>query len=454
MTINIYEEGKNFIALFYTLIKAVQVYDLKNDVVQNVAAKILEDMNRLFAVLPGIEIIRYRDYIFFNKQRLRFEIDRYASLQFIDSKLKALRIKALTFRSGLGLDELLKFCSIFKEDRDAFLIQFALEKFDHIIVEFATEEEEVPEILKDGEHVKRTYFKALKGTRDLMQNLWSKRPVDVRSARRIVFNLIESLFKDEFGLLALTTLKNFDEYTFNHSLNVAILCIAFGQRIGLNKKSLSKLGTAALLHDIGKVEIPKDLIYKINLTDDEWEIIKRHSMFGVREIIKIRGLDEIGMVSIVVAFQHHWNIDGSGYPIRSAKETPILFARLVRICDAYDAMTSSRTYQPFAYLPHYAIRVIWTYRSIWFDPVLAKIFVQLLGIYPVGSCLELSSGQVGLVVKQNSGYLDLPIIKIVVDKNGQKIDGRTVDLSLEKGIKIVNPTYPQKYNINPASYFL
>jgi HD-GYP domain-containing protein (c-di-GMP phosphodiesterase class II) len=454
MKIPLREAGDNFISFFYTLIKAVQVHDLRNDVVQNAAQKFLEYIDSILTTASKIEIVRYRDYIFFNKQRLRFRIDRFASLQFIDSKLRTLNIKSLTFVPGIHKEEVLKFSSIFKLERDIFLKQFTLEKFAHIQIEFATKEDEIPELLKDGERVKRTYFRALKGLRNLMQNLWTNRPVDVISSRRIVYSLLNALFQDEFGLLALATLKNIDEYTFNHSLNVGILSMALGQRIDLNRKSLAQLGTAGLLHDLGKVDIPKEIMYKVELSNEEWEKIKLHSTYGVKEIVRIRELDEIGMVGMVVAYQHHWNYDGTGYPTREKDEKPSLFAKIVRICDAYDAMTSPRTYQPIPYLRHYALRVLWAHRHTWFDPILVKAFIQLLGVYPVGSCLELSSGEIGLVVRQNAGYLDLPLIKIVRNKQGDNVDGVTIDLSLEKGINIVRPIFPQQYGINPATYFV
>ncbi|KPJ74181.1 hypothetical protein AMJ52_01595 [candidate division TA06 bacterium DG_78] len=454
MKISLREAGDNFISFFYTLIKAVQVHDLRNDVVQSAAQKLLEYINSILTATSTIEIVRYRDYIFFNKQRLRFKIDRFASLQFIDSKLRVLKIKSLTFLPGISKEEILKFSSIFKLERDIFLKQFTLEKFNHIQLEFATRDDEIPELLKDGERVKRTYFRALKGLRNLMQNLWTNRPVDVISSRRIVYSLLNALFQDEYGLLALATLKNIDEYTFNHSLNVGILSMALGQRIDLNRKSLAQLGTAGLLHDLGKVDIPKEIMYKVELSNEEWEKIKLHSVYGVKEIVRIRELDEIGMVGMVVAYQHHWNYDGTGYPAREKDEKPMLFAKIVRICDAYDAMTSPRTYQPIPYLRHYALRILWAHKHTWFDPILVKAFIQLLGVYPVGSCLELNSREIGLVIRQNVGYLDLPLVKIVINKQGENVDGATVDLSLEKGINIVRPVFPQQYGINPATYFV
>jgi HD-GYP domain-containing protein (c-di-GMP phosphodiesterase class II) len=279
--------------------------------------------------------------------------------------------------------------------------------------------------------------------------------VDVKSSRRIVYSLVDSISRDEFGIMALTTIKNFDEYTFNHSLNVGILALALGQRIGLDKKSLARLGASGILHDIGKVEISKDLINKIQkLTDQEWETLKLHSNFGVREILKTRGLDDIAMYAVTVAYQHHWNFDGTGYPLREKDEEPTLFSKVVRICDSYDAMTTARSYQPVPYLPHFALRVIWSNQNRLFDPVLTKVFAQLLGIYPVGSCLELNTGEVGLVMRQNPSNIDLPIAKIIVDRDHNKVDGRTIDLAMDVETKIIRPTYPQIYGVNPAAYFL
>ncbi len=452
---NIYKAGKNLVSFFYTLIKAVQVYDFKNDVVQNAAQKFVDHINYLFGTMSTIELVRFRDYVFFYKQRLRFEIDGYASLQFIDDRMKKLKIKSLTFLPGFKRNEAIELASIFKEEQDVFLKKFSEGTFEHTLIEFVTEEDEIPEFLKDGQRTKQSYFRALKTTRDMMQNLWQNQPVDVRSSKRIIYNLIDSLSHDEVGLLALTTIKNFDEYTFNHSLNVGILALLLGQRIGLSKKSLAQLGTAGILHDIGKVAIPKALIYNADgLTAEEWEIIKRHSNYGVEEILKLRGLDEIAMASLIVSYQHHWNYDGTGYPRREVDEKPVLYAKILRICDSYDAMTTARVYQPVPYVPHLALKYIWARKNRFFDPILVKVFIQLLGLYPVGSCLELSSGDVGLVIRQNPGYLDLPILKIVVDSSNKRVDGQIIDLSVKRDITIVKPVYPQKYGINPASYFV
>jgi HD-GYP domain-containing protein (c-di-GMP phosphodiesterase class II) len=452
---SIYIIGKTVVGLLYPLFKAVGVYDVNNDVVINSAKRFVDFIEDQFAAMSSLEFVRYRDYIFFNKQRLKYEIDNYANLTFLNNQLKNLRIKSITFLPGMTQQEIIDFADIFKADKVTFLKQFVLKRYPHIKVEFLKADEEEEEPLEESEFTKKTYFKALKVTKNMMQNLWTGRPVDVKSSRRIVYSLVDSISRDEFGIMALTTIKNFDEYTFNHSLNVGILSLALGQRIGLDKKNLARLGTSGILHDIGKVEISKDLINKIQkLTDQEWETLKLHSNFGVREILKTRGLDDIAMFAITVAYQHHWNFDGTGYPLREKDDEPTLFAKIVRICDSYDAMTTARTYQPVPYLPHFALRVIWANQNRLFDPVLTKVFAQLLGIYPVGSCLELNTGEVGLVMRQNPSNIDLPILKVIVDRDHNKVDGRIIDLAMDIETKIIRPTYPQIYGINPAAYFL
>ena len=452
---SIYTIGRTVVGLLYPLFRAVQVYDTNNDVVLSSAKKFVDFIEDQFAIISNLEFVRYRDYIFFNRQRLKYEIGNYANLTFFNNRLKNLRIKSITFLPGTTQQEIIDFADIFKAARVTFLKQFVLKRYPHLKLEFLKADEEEIEPLEESEHTKRTYFKALKVTKNMMQNLWTGRPVDVKSSRRIVYSLVDSISRDEFGIMALTTIKNFDEYTFNHSLNVGILSLALGQRIGLDKKSLARLGTSGILHDIGKVEISKDLINKIQkLTDQEWETLKLHSNFGVREILKTRGLDDIAMYAVTVAYQHHWNFDGTGYPLREKDEEPTLFSKVVRICDSYDAMTTARSYQPVPYLPHFALRVIWSNQNRLFDPVLTKVFAQLLGIYPVGSCLELSTGEVGLVMRQNPSNIDLPIAKIIVDRDHNKVDGRTIDLAMEVDTKIIRPTYPQIYGVNPAAYFL
>ena len=454
---------KNIVFFFYALIQAVQVYGVNNDAALKAAQKCLEHINALFQTISQIELVRYQDYLFINKQRLRFEISAYATLQAMHQRLKSLSIRSITLSPGVDRDELIGCAFLLRGDEESLWDQLSSEPFPHIHLELQSKDEEAEEkpggdivgIQQQKEHIKRTYFKSLTIIKNLMNSLWKHQAINIRSYRRIVYSLAHFVTRDESTLLALTSIKHFDEYTYMHSLNVGILTMSMGEKIGLNRQSIVKLGTSGILHDIGKIQVPKELIDKPEkLTAKEWETVRHHTDYGVIQILKTKGMDELALASMVVAFQHHWNYDSTGYPAQEKAMKHTLFARIVRICDAYDAMITARPYQSIPYLPHFALRVIWGHKDTYFDPILVKTFIQVVGIYPIGSCLELNSGEIGVVMRQNPGYLDLPIVKIVVDKNQKRNDGRMIDLSQERNVEIVKPIYPQKYNINIAEYLM
>jgi HD-GYP domain-containing protein (c-di-GMP phosphodiesterase class II) len=451
MEMSTYEFGKQLITHFYALTRALQVYAPNNEVVRQTADKVMEYLRQ-----AEVEVIRHRDYVFLNKERLRFDIGTYESLRFMHQRLRDLGIRSLKIGSEITLEELITFASMFPHGKDVFQQQFEGAGFRHISVLFGEAEEELPdEIDVTRERTKKRFFRALHTTKSLMENLWTQKAVDARNFKRAVFGVIDALSEDEFGVLAMTAIKNFDEYTYNHSLNVGVLAMALGQRIGLQRQRLAKLGTAAMLHDVGKVHLPRELLNKVDpLSDDEWILMKRHADYGVEEIVKTGGLDELGMISITVAFQHHWNLDGTGYPPKSDGMAPTLFARIVRICDSYDAMTTARVYQKVPVLPHLALRVLWTKREVWFDPLLVKVFIQMMGTYPVSSCVRLSSGEIGIVLQQNPDVMELPVVKVVITRDGERIDGPTVDLSTRDELRIEGVLYPQKFQINPNLYLI
>lgn len=455
---------KDIVSLLYALIQAVQVYDVNNDVVLKAAQKFLEHINFLFETISHIKIVRSQDYLFINKQRLRFEIFGYASLQALYHRLKALHIRSITLSPGINRDEVIS-CALLllRADEESLWDRWSSQTFSHIQLELQTKDEVAEDspggdsfgLEQQKEHIKRTYFKSLTVVKNLMDSLWTNKSINISSYKHIVYGLANFITQDERSFLALTAIKHFDEYTYMHSLNVGILAMIMGQRIGFNRKTIVKLGMSGILHDIGKIKVPKELIDKPEkLTEKEWETLRRHSDYGVIEILKTKGLDEMGLASMIVAFQHHWNYDNTGYPAQEKRHNYTFFSRIVRICDAYDAMITARPYQPIPFLPHFALRVIWAHKNTYFDQILVKVLIQLLGIYPVGSCLELNSGEIGLVIRQNPGYLDLPIVKIITDTRHKRNDGKTIDLSQERALEIIKPVYPQQYGINIAEYLM
>jgi HD-GYP domain-containing protein (c-di-GMP phosphodiesterase class II) len=249
---------------------------------------------------------------------------------------------------------------------------------------------------------------------------------EVEPLQNLVSELLDNLLKDPAAVLGLTAIKDHDNYTLNHSINVCILALALGASIGLaDEDSLRSLGLSALLYDLGKVRIPEEILNKQEpLTADEWEIIKSHTAEGADLLKRIQLVDQMPMV---VAFEHHQRHDRQGYPGTSGQEQH-LFSKIVAVCDAYDAMTTRRPFRQ-EIRPDKALAVIMQGRGKAYDPSITKALVALVGIYPMGATVRLDDGSTAVVYRVNRDDLLRPRVKLLVDADGRWLEEpETVDL--------------------------
>jgi HD-GYP domain-containing protein (c-di-GMP phosphodiesterase class II) len=257
----------------------------------------------------------------------------------------------------------------------------------------------------------------------------------------------------------LTSIKSFDEYTFAHSVNVCILSVALGTRLGLSKRELSELGFAALFHDVGKVRLPIEILNKPGeLTEEEWVEVRKHPVFGVKALLARRSIDRFCTRAMVVSFEHHQKLDQTGYPETSVQRDLDLFSRIVTIVDVYDSMTSGRVYAKTPLTPDEALRRMLQKQGKSFDAVLLKVFINMLGIYPVGSVVVLDTGEIGVVMEANPAELSRPEVAIIADRFGKRDKVETVKLTKkdEKTGKhtrtILRTIDPHRYKLEVARY--
>jgi HD-GYP domain-containing protein (c-di-GMP phosphodiesterase class II) len=293
----------------------------------------------------------------------------------------------------------------------------------------------------------------------MMESGRTGRSINTVKSKRAIQFLIDQLIKNETNLMSLTSIKNFDEYTFAHSVNVCILSVSLGARIGLSKRQLSELGFAALFHDVGKVKLPLEILNKPGeLNEEEWHEVRKHPVHGVKALLTKRSLDRFSTRAMVVSFEHHLKLDLSGYPQLNHKKDLNLFTRIVTIADVYDSMTSGRVYAKTPLRPDEALRKMLEKERKAFDPVLLKVFINMLGIYPVGSLVILNTGEVGLVMQANPVELSRPEVVIIADKNGKRDKIETVDLtkidekSGEHKRTILKTIDPHQYDMDIARY--
>ncbi len=294
------------------------------------------------------------------------------------------------------------------------------------------------------------YRAALRAVEELNFRASDHLPLQYRKARLVVTSLIESVARDKLALMGMTALKDHDEETCHHSVHVTILSLMIGSQLGLDRASLSTLGLAALFHDIGKVRIDRTLLAKPGeFTPEEREIMKRHTLYGAH---LLRELPDQLRLAMVVAFEHHANYDLSGYPSITVKHAPHLLARIVQVADFFDAATSSRRVYRRPMLPGDATRFILENAGKVFDPVVSKVFVQLMGLYPVGSLVELDTGELAVVVSPAEWDVTRPGVKVVSTRAGEKVEPYTVDLGMERERKIVDVWDPVDHGLETTAY--
>jgi HD-GYP domain-containing protein (c-di-GMP phosphodiesterase class II) len=302
------------------------------------------------------------------------------------------------------------------------------------------------------------YQQALDFIRHSMISLESPADMNLREAKRIIYKLVDLSYEGGggFSMLGLTAIKGHDEYTFNHMVNVCILAIAFGQRLGLERDQISRLGLCALYHDLGKLDVPLEVLLKHGpLTDEEWAVMGNHTVFGARELFPMIANDRHAVTRVLVALQHHVNYDGGGYPTLRMRIDPILFTRIVSIVDTFDAMTTKRIYQKI-FLPDQALARLQHVSGTKYDPLLVKAFVACIGIYPVGSTVLLSSGLVGVVCEPNQdpALAHRPTVRLATGIDGSPVAEDVVDLAAPQNasISILRCVDPEIFGINAAHF--
>jgi HD-GYP domain-containing protein (c-di-GMP phosphodiesterase class II) len=279
---------------------------------------------------------------------------------------------------------------------------------------------------------RKTYMNALASVKDVSQKITFQGNAGVRKAKRIVQNMVDSLIEDESLFLGLSTIKDYDDYTYTHSVNVAILSLCLGNRIGLSRNSLEQLGICALFHDLGKVEIPYEVLSKPGeLTPGEREEMQKHPLASVRQILRLNASHDLKSKIILAPFEHHIKYDLTGYPRMHFKKRVSLLGRILHIIDVYDAITSPRPYRPTSLSPDNALCSMLEGSGVDFDPVLLKVFATMLGTYPVGSLLELDTGEMGIVADYPLGSEGAKprIILLRKDSDGSLGKGDMVDLA-------------------------
>jgi putative nucleotidyltransferase with HDIG domain len=368
-------------------------------------------------------------------------------------RLQQAGVERIVIDRGVTIEEMTEFLAavttIDARDRDA---AETFPAMPHIRVGRVTIEQRVEASLTDMATIKRLYNDAVSVAGDVWDSAQTEGRPDPTAARSMIDGLAQAVAQNRTALLALTTLKEYDHYTFTHMVNVSILTMGQARGLGIDGPLLREFGLAALMHDIGKVRTPLEILNKPEaLTADEFAIMKRHVVDGA-EILRMT--PDVPALAPVVAFEHHLRIDGSGYPSGVTRSALNIGTMLCSIADVYDAMRSQRNYQQ-AFPTDRILAVLKRNDGTQFDQHLVRRFVQLIGIYPAGNLVRLNTGEVAVVVTVYAPDPYRPHVRVLIDREGRRLD-LPYELNVwetsedpQRPSSIVAPLDPRDYQIDP-----
>lgn len=269
----------------------------------------------------------------------------------------------------------------------------------------------------------------------LMTSPSIKVSVDGKRVAEIVERLISDILQNDDIIVSLSDIRSIDEYTFSHSVNVCIMSVVTGIGLGVKGDNLRDLGVGSLMHDIGKTMIDNSILQKpASLTCLEFDEVRKHTVYGYEILKNSRDLTQ---TACSIALSHHERLDGSGYPYSLKGNEIDIPSRIVAVADVYDALTTNKAYRA-KMMPHDVLDYILSLGNKHFDKNILDAFVRHIAYYPVGTAVVLNSGEKGLVSRYNQYYPNRPVIRIVMDEDGQMLQKhKEVDLSKKLEYRVV-----------------
>jgi len=465
--------GREFLLAMYGALRNVKLYPPDNPVVQ----RALEDVVRLAAEVQRreqeLDVRVSGEFIFVNATRLRLDLDNYASFSRIIGVFRESGVGQCRVRGTTTPRDWVVFLTLLQSPGDGDgdeRLRTLLEKLAAASVAAfelgptsAGDAADPEDQQAAREAAKRTYAQSVSVTKDVINSVRLGRSPNIKKIKRVVQGIVDQILNEETSLIGLTTLRDYDEYTFTHSVNVCIFSVALGRKMGLTRLQLYDLGVGALMHDIGKARVPLDILNKPSgLTEAEWRIVAAHPWMGVLQLFQMRGQNDVPYRAMVVAFEHHKKTDLTGYPPHIRPRELSFYSKVVAVADAFDAATSRRAYQTTPLTPAAVLQEMRVNPRRGMDQVLVKAFMSLCGHYPVGTLLVLDTFELALVHQANPSpeAIARPIVKIISDERGNVLfPGVIADLAERNAAgdfkrTIIQVADPDRYGIKISDYFV
>jgi HD-GYP domain-containing protein (c-di-GMP phosphodiesterase class II) len=465
-------QGQALLGALYSALQSMRLFPVENQTVQ----KALDDLHRATARVVEregeIEIGLVGDFIFMNEARIRLDLSTYAAFSLISASLHRHGIGTLHVSQGLERQEWPPFLSLLLQSREGdegAFEQFAARLSGTPVRHIAVGPERERASLDRDDHVskeaaKRAYFQTVEVAKQVLGDTRLGKSVNARRVKRAVQSIVDQVLNNETSMMGMTALRDYDDYTFTHCVNVCIFSVILGQKLGLSKLQLYELGLGALFHDLGKMRIDPGITNKAGaLNEAELNEMQEHPTEGLLALFNMHGFGEVPYRAMLMAYEHHMKIDLTGYPRNERPREPRLFSRIVGVADGFDAATSQRSYQAVPWRPDDALKEMRDNPDRGYDPILVKALISVTGIYPVGTLVFLDTHEMAVVTAPNPDHVNLhqPVVRIIYGANAMPLtEAVTVNLALdglEEGRpprRIIKTTRPERYGLDLGQYFL
>ena len=428
------EMGPSFLLKLSAMMRTARTYDVGNQAFQRQAREFLDliraaleedNQDELALVVVG-------DYFYLNGVRIRASAGLLAVYHSLMNEFERRQLGGVRFLTGVSEAEFERFFQLLMAaETDAIAERLAETlheaNVEHVVPvaardledsDLAKQLDDTPESGERG-RAKKVFWRAVLGTKRVVLRARQTGRPDLRQAKRLVQPVVDSIMKHEYSVVGLTALKDHDEYTYAHCVNVSVLSIGIGQTLGLPRQVLADLGVAALLHDVGKIAVPGDVLRKPGkLTPDEWGVVRRHPIEGVRMMTRMPGITSLTLDTMRVCLEHHMNFDRTGYPEVAGDWGQSPLARIVAVADCFDAITAHRAYHARPRSAFEGLQYMLGPARVSFDPAALWGLVRTVGLYPAGTVVETDSHHVVLVLGPNPQDVVRPHVRVLVRPDG------------------------------------
>jgi HD-GYP domain-containing protein (c-di-GMP phosphodiesterase class II) len=418
------------------MLRTARTYDATNQAFQRQLQDLQAAIAQIHETEDEVALVAAADYLYVNGIRIRAQAALLGVYHGLMTEFERRSLGGVRLLHGVSGGELERFIQLFLAAEDPMLAErfgdaLSEASIEHIIPVPASEldnadlENDADDPLDKGSErrrAKRVFWRAVLGSKKVLLRAKQNGRPDLRHAKRLVQPLVDSVMKHEYSIVGLTALKDHDEYTYAHCVNVAILSVSMGQVLGLSRQTLADLGVAALLHDIGKVSVPGDVLRKPTaLTPDEWNMMRRHPIEGTKMLTRMPGLSSLTLDSMRVCLEHHMNFDRTGYPDVAMEWGQATLSRIVALSDCFDAITAHRAYHRRPRTSFEALQYLLGPTRIQFDPAVLWALVRTLGLYPAGSVVQTASGVIALAMSPNPNDLRRPKCRVLIHGDGSVV---------------------------------